>query len=115
VPDKEVTTKEKDTIKTMITIYCKGNHKTIDSLCNDCSSLLYYACKRIDNCPVKESKTTCAQCTVHCYKPDMREKVRVVMRYSGPRMLFHHPVKTLLHYAHGLKKISSKEKNKKWK
>ena len=96
----------------MISIYCKGNHNTNDNLCDDCSSLLDYAFKRIDKCPVKESKTTCAKCTVHCYKPDMREKVRGVMRYSGPRMLYHHPVKTLLHYAHGLKKTPSKRGKK---
>ena len=27
----------------------------------------------------------------------MRERVRVVMRYAGPRMLLRHPVLTLLH------------------
>ena len=39
-----------------------------------------------------ESKTFCSNCRVHCYCPDMREKIRMVMRFSGPRMLFYHPV-----------------------
>ena len=27
----------------------------------------------------------------------MREKIRAVMRFSGPRMIFHHPVMALRH------------------
>lgn len=36
-------------------------------------------------------------CRVHCYKPAMREKIRAVMRFSGPRMIFHHPVAAVWH------------------
>ena len=31
------------------------------------------------------------------YKPDMREKIREVMRFSGPRMLFYHPIMAIRH------------------
>ena len=31
------------------------------------------------------------------YKPDMREKIRAVMRFSGPRMIFYHPVAAIRH------------------
>jgi hypothetical protein len=41
---------------------------------------------------------------VHCYKPDMREKVRAVMRYAGPRMLRRHPVLSVLHLIDSLRK-----------
>lgn len=44
-----------------------------------------------------ETKTFCANCRVHCYKPDMREKIRAVMRFSGPRMIFYHPVAAIHH------------------
>ncbi len=44
-----------------------------------------------------ETKTFCANCRVHCYKPAMREKIRAVMRFSGPRMIFHHPVAAIWH------------------
>ena len=37
------------------------------------------------------AKTTCARCSVHCYNPKMRRGIRVVMRYSGPRMFFAFP------------------------
>ena len=39
----------------------------------------------------------CSNCTVHCYRPEMRERIRTVMRYAGPRMLFHHPVMAIRH------------------
>ena len=42
-------------------------------------------------------KTFCSACPIHCYKPEMREKIRTVMRYGGPRMLLYHPMMTLRH------------------
>ncbi len=44
-----------------------------------------------------ETKTFCSNCRVHCYKPEMRERIRQVMRFSGPRMLFVHPVQAVRH------------------
>jgi hypothetical protein len=44
-----------------------------------------------------ESKTFCSNCKVHCYKPEMREKIREVMRFSGPRMILHHPITSIRH------------------
>jgi len=43
------------------------------------------------------AKTTCARCAVHCYNPEMRRGICAVMRYSGPRMFFYHPVMALRH------------------
>ena len=47
------------------------------------------------------NKPKCSQCTMHCYKPVMREKIKAVMRYSGPRMLYRHPILTGKHYLTG--------------
>ena len=44
-----------------------------------------------------ETKTFCSACKVHCYRPEMREKIRAVMRWAGPRMLFVHPVLAVRH------------------
>ncbi|MBN1472600.1 MAG: nitrous oxide-stimulated promoter family protein, partial [Syntrophaceae bacterium] len=30
--------------------------------------------------------------------PAMREKIKAVMRYSGPRMLYRHPILMGIHY-----------------
>ena len=59
--------------------------------------LLAYAHARLDRCPFGEGKKTCRRCPVHCYKRDMRERMRQVMRYAGPRMIGVHPVAALRH------------------
>lgn len=87
---------EKEIIKLMIGIYCKKKHKQ-NTLCNECSELLEYASNRIDYCPRKNEKTFCSTCHIHCYKKDKREAIRNVMKFSGPRMLFHRPILALKH------------------
>jgi predicted amidophosphoribosyltransferase len=81
----------------MIGIYCRAHHGTGRELCASCDELLNYAICRLDRCPFGADKTTCARCPIHCYKPAMRERVRNVMRYAGPRMMFRHPILALRH------------------
>lgn len=88
--------KEKKIVKLMILKYCKG-HKHLNSPCEDCSALISYVENRIDNCPFMETKTYCSNCTIGCYKEDMRGKIKKVMKYSGPRMIFSHPITTIDH------------------
>ncbi len=71
-------------------------------LCPECAELEAYAHARSERCPFMEEKTFCSNCTgsnctVHCYRPEMRERIRTVMRYAGPRMIFHHPVMAIRH------------------
>ena len=96
--------REKRTVGAMVRIYCRRHHGTSGELCGDCSELLDYATGRLDKCPFGAKKPTCADCPVHCYNPAMREKVRGVMRYSGPRLLFRHPVLALMHVVDGLRR-----------
>ena len=95
--------KEKSTLKAMIHIYCKENHKHKSDLCSECDSLYTYAMSRLDHCPYKDDKPACSKCTTHCYKPDMRQTVRTVMKYSGPRMILHHPVLAVKHVIQSIK------------
>ncbi|WP_122629122.1 nitrous oxide-stimulated promoter family protein [Lucifera butyrica] len=90
--------REKQILKTMIAIYCYGCHKIGDSLCPGCHSLLEYALQHLQHCKFGEKKPACRQCPVHCYRRDMREKIIQVMRYSGPRLLFKHPLLALAHW-----------------
>lgn len=88
--------REQKTVEQMIRIYCRhreGNRE----LCADCKALLDYALKRLENCPFGEKKSSCRKCSVHCYRPDMKERIRLVMRYSGPRMIFYHPLAAIRH------------------
>jgi len=95
--------REEKTVQTMIRVYCRDKHGTKDSLCPDCEELMAYAKARLASCPFQEAKTPCGKCRVHCYKPVMRDKVREIMRYSGPRMARRHPVLALLHFMDGFK------------
>ena len=96
---------ETEVMSMMIAIYCRGKHhanrcaasESEPSLCPDCRRLLTYARSRIAACPRMDVKSFCSACPVHCYSHEMRENVREVMRWSGPRMLLHHPLMTLHH------------------
>lgn len=90
--------KEQFIVEEMIRLYCENNHShTSNKLCKECEELLEYAKLRSQKCPFMKEKTFCVNCKVHCYKPEKREKIRKVMRYSGPRMLFRHPLLALWH------------------
>ncbi len=102
--------KEKQVVSLMIQLYCKKQHGTKSGLCPDCQRLNDYAVMRSDKCPFMETKTFCSNCKVHCYKADMREKIRLVMRFSGPRMIFHHPVMAISHVIESKKEKKRLEK-----
>lgn len=99
----------------MIALYCHRNHSTKGSLCDECQVLCSYAQERSAKCRFMETKTFCAHCKSHCYKPEMREKIRTVMRYSGPRMIFYHPLMAIWHITctiqqkRQMKKVSQKQ------
>ncbi len=88
--------REKKLVSQMIHLYCKKNHHT-KNLCPSCAQLETYAKQRSEKCPFMETKTFCSNCKVHCYKPEMRKNIRQVMRFSGPRMIFHHPIMAVRH------------------
>lgn len=89
--------REKKMVSLMIKLYCNKRHHTGKVLCEECTQLNEYAIMRSDKCPFMETKTFCSNCKVHCYKQNMREKIRKVMRFSGPRMIFRHPVAAIRH------------------
>lgn len=88
---------EKKIVELMIKVYCRGKHGNHNELCNECQELLEYATKRIDRCPFMETKTFCSACKTHCYAPEMRERIKTVMKYSGPKMLLYHPLVAIRH------------------
>lgn len=96
--------REKKTISKMIKIYCSDNHFRDMGLCADCTRLQEYAHKKIDLCRFGRRKPVCSKCPLHCYNEDMRDRVRAVMRYSGPRMIFRHPLHALFHLLYSKRK-----------
>jgi hypothetical protein len=104
--------REKRTIEAMLRIFCRDRHGTRGPLCAECQSLYDYAAGRLDRCPYGAAKTTCAGCPTHCYKPAMRERVKEVMRYAGPRLLFRRPILALLHMLDSRRKPRRAEKDR---
>lgn len=94
---------ERRTLTVMIDMYCAAKHpkdgKTRTGLCPECAETLAYAFERLDRCAFGAGKPVCGRCAVHCYRKDMRERIRQVMRFAGPRMIFRHPFSALLHAA----------------
>lgn len=88
--------KQKKTIEKMISVFCQGNHKS-EQLCEQCRNLLSYAHMKLDKCPFQERKTSCSKCEIHCYEPIMRQQIKKVMRYAGPRMIYKDPAAVLKH------------------
>jgi hypothetical protein len=92
--------RELHTLETMMAMYCRHHHVS-QGLCPECSELRDYARRRLERCVFGDAKPTCANCTVHCYKAEMREKVRAMMRWAGPRMALRHPVIAVRHLLDG--------------
>lgn len=88
---------EKRTVERMIRLYCRKHHRPAANLCPDCVRLREYAHARLDRCPFGIQKSSCELCTVHCYQVEMRETMKKVMRYSGPRMILAHPADAIRH------------------
>lgn len=97
---------EKEIVDLMIKIYCNKNHHS-KNLCEECKGLSDYTHIRITRCPYMEEKTFCSSCKTHCYDKYHKEKIKEVMRYSGPRMLIYHPILAIKHIVED-KKISIK-------
>ena len=67
------------------------------SCCEECHTLLLYAIERRLRCPL-EDKPSCKHCPVHCYRSEQREKVRMIMRYSGKALIKKGRLDLLWHY-----------------
>ncbi len=112
--------KEKNLIPVMINKYCRGRHKDNRKelgikqrdFCPKCKELRDYALFRLEKCPFKVHKKFCSFCKIHCYQPNMRDEIKKVMKYSGPRLIFSHPIFSIshviqmIHYKRKLKKTS---------
>ena len=84
--------------------------RKVPTVCDECAELLVYSEKRRAFCP-KEPKPFCSYCDTHCYKDDMREYMREVMRYSGPKSWRHgHAIDGVKHMIEGKKHRTEAER-----
>ena len=87
---------EKLVVEQMVHLYCQKREGHAE-LCPNCKKLLEYAFSRLDRCRYGVNKPTCKQCPIHCYRPEQRERIRTVMRWSGPKMILYHPLTAIRH------------------
>ncbi|SHJ56166.1 Nitrous oxide-stimulated promoter [Malonomonas rubra DSM 5091] len=111
-----LTRKERKDLKVLAlftSVYCKAHHQAgrspIENLppelshlsgyrcCTECTEFLLYAIERRLKCPLDE-KPSCKHCTIHCYRPGHREKVREIMRFSGKALIRKGRLDLLWHY-----------------
>ena len=103
--EKQITKKRKKEeyiVTQMIAIYCRKNHRDLydrrtKKLCPECEQIAKYSVERSEHCPHIKEKTFCSNCTTHCYSPQMRDKIKKIMRFSGPRIILYHPVLAIWH------------------
>jgi hypothetical protein len=72
-----------------------------DGLCAECAALADYASDRLASCRYGARKPFCSRCPTPCYRPAERARIREVMRYAGPRMLWRAPLMFLRHAIRG--------------
>jgi hypothetical protein len=87
----------------MIRMHCKDVHKPDNILCEECSTLLKYAQERINQCRFGPTKPVCGKCKIHCYRPDMRGRIRTVMRNTGAKLILKHPLLAVFHLVDNFK------------
>lgn len=98
---------EYQALANMIGIYCQYHHCSSHLVCKSCQSLLEYALVRLDRCPYGDNKPICRKCPIHCYKKAEKQKIKKIMGFSGPRMLFYHPLVVLKHLIREWEKVPS--------
>lgn len=102
--------KEEKVVKLMIDLYCKKKHKHKYDLCPYCQAIYEYVEVHLAKCPHGEDKPFCANFPIHCYRKDMREHIRQVMRYFGPRMIFYQPIIAINHLIESKKDKKANDK-----
>lgn len=88
--------RELRTVLLMIDLYEK-HHPADEKDSDRYQQLSAYATNRLERCQFGEEKPACKHCPIHCYQPARREQIRAIMRWSGPRMLLHHPILAIRH------------------
>ena len=89
---------EKRLLRAMIDLYCRKNHNSKNELCSDCKELKEYSFYRLSKCPFGSDKKSCVNCKIKCYDEKHKDRIKEVMKFSGWRILFRHPILTIKHF-----------------
>lgn len=97
---------ELKTIQIMLEIYCVAHHD--NPICEQCNALIIDAEKKLDRCVYGDVKPACKQCSIHCYKPEHKQQIQIIMQYAGPKMLLKHPILAIRHLVKNRKSFPHK-------
>ena len=101
-------------VDSMVFIYCKDHHSSINTPCENCNDFREYSKNRLENCFHQEKKPVCGRCGLSCYNPHFKKFGETCFNYAGPRMVFHHPKLALHHIIDSFRNNDQlKNKNKK--
>ena len=87
---------EKAVVAKMIRLYYRRKLGLLEPSTEE-MELLSYAERRLTHCKFGDQKPACKRCPIHCYRSDMRAKIREVMRWAGPRMIIYDPIAAIKH------------------
>lgn len=102
------------TLARFIALYCRKHHagrspfegfRKLDldppldavELCPECAKLLKYGLTMRLRCPL-DPKPMCKECLNPCYRPEYRDKIREVMKFSGMHLIKRGRIDLLFHY-----------------
>ena len=78
--------------------YCKGNHagraKDAAGMCPECRGAIEQTLARAEACP-HGHEGTCQDCATPCQRGEAQQRIKAIMRYAAPRMMFRHPLMAL--------------------
>lgn len=96
---KQKSSYEKDlaTLEAMAQIYCDAHHigmnKDAVNLCIECREAVIATLNRTQVCPNGHIHN-CQDCDIKCQRGDGQSRIKAIMAYSAPRMLWRHPLMT---------------------
>lgn len=89
--------KDRKTLEAIGLIYCRAHHESASKdeagLCPSCREAVDATLERAQNCP-NDHDGNCQDCDIKCQRGEAQERIKRIMRYSAPRMLFRHPLMT---------------------
>ena len=88
--------REKKTITMMVELFCRKKLRK-EEMPQEYAEFQQYAYARLDHCRFGEKKTSCKRCPIHCYSKTRRQQAKLIMRWSGPRMLLYSPMAAIRH------------------
>lgn len=99
--------KDRRTLEAIGLIYCRAHHhdcaKDATGLCPDCREAIEGTLDRTLHCP-SNHQGNCQDCSIHCQRGEAQQRIKAIMAYAAPRMLWRHPLMTVEYLRKKLRK-----------